>query len=85
MCEDYRAGLGPDRAAGRRITAPLLVLWGDRDDLAGLYGHDVLGVWRPWAAELSGFPLSSGHHLAEEAPRELTRALLGFFGGPGSG
>jgi haloacetate dehalogenase len=43
MCEDYRAGLGPDRAAddadqaaGRKITAPLLVLWGSRDDLAGL-------------------------------------------------
>jgi haloacetate dehalogenase len=91
MCEDYRAGLGPDRAAddadraaGRRMTAPLLVLWGDRDDLAGLYDHDVLGVWRPWAAELSGFPLPGGHHLAEETPGELTRALLGFLGDPGS-
>jgi len=89
MCEDYRAGLGPDRAAddadraaGRRIAAPLLVLWGDRDDLAGLYDDDVLGVWRPWAASLSGFALPSGHHLAEEAPGELTRALTGFFGGP---
>ncbi|HEY1640059.1 MAG TPA: alpha/beta hydrolase [Streptosporangiaceae bacterium] len=89
MCEDYRAGLGPDRAAddadraaGRQITAPLLVLWGNEDDLAGLYDDDVLGVWRPWAAELSGFALPGGHHLAEESPAELTRALLAFFSGP---
>jgi haloacetate dehalogenase len=89
MCEDYRAGLGPDRAAddddraaGRKITAPLLVLWGDRDDLASLYDHDVLGVWRPWATRLSGFALPSGHHMSEDAPAELTRALLDFFGAP---
>jgi haloacetate dehalogenase len=87
MCEDYRAGLGPDRAAddadraaGRKITAPLLVLWGARDDLAELYDDDVLGVWRPWASELSGFALPGGHHLAEEVPAELSRALLAFFG-----
>jgi haloacetate dehalogenase len=87
MCEDYRAGLGPDRdaddadqAARRKITAPLLVLWGIRDDIAGLYDNDVLGVWQPWAANLSGFALPSGHHMSEEAPEELTRALLAFFG-----
>jgi haloacetate dehalogenase len=85
MCEDYRAGLGPDRdaddedqAAGRRITAPLLVLWGARDDLAGLYDDDVLGIWRPWATELSGYALDTGHHMSEEAPGELTQALLAF-------
>jgi haloacetate dehalogenase len=85
MCEDYRAGLGPDRAAddadraaGRQITAPLLVLWGSRDDLAELYDDDVLGVWRPWAANLSGYPIDSGHHLSEDAPEELIGALLAF-------
>ena len=87
MCEDYRAGLGPDRAAddedkaaGRKITAPLLVLWGSRDDLAGLYDDDVLGVWQPWAAKLSGYSLDSGHHMSEEAPDELAHALLAFMG-----
>jgi haloacetate dehalogenase len=87
MCEDYRAGLGVDRAAddadrnaGRRITSPLLVLWGVRDDLADLYDNDVLGVWGPWATELSGHGLDSAHHIAEEAPQELTQALLMFFG-----
>jgi haloacetate dehalogenase len=85
MCEDYRAGLGPDRAAddadraaGRQITAPLLVLWGSRDDLAELYDDDVLGVWRPWAAHLAGYPIDSGHHMSEDAPGQLTGSLLAF-------
>jgi haloacetate dehalogenase len=87
MCEDYRAGLGVDRAAddadrdaGRKITSPLLVLWGIRDDLADLYDNDVLGVWEPWATELSGHGLDSAHHIAEDAPQELAHALLTFFG-----
>jgi haloacetate dehalogenase len=87
MCEDYRAGLAvdraaddADRAAGRQITSPLLVLWGTRDDLSELYDNDVLGVWRPWATELSGHGFESAHHMAEEAPDELTEELLSFFG-----
>ena len=90
MCEDYRAGLGvdraaddADRAAGRRITGPLLVLWGSRDDLAELYDHDVLGVWQPWSTKVSGHALDSGHHMTEETPRELADALLEFFRGTG--
>jgi haloacetate dehalogenase len=92
MCEDYRAGLGVDRAAddadrtaGRKITAPMLVLWGARDDLSGLYDDDVLGVWRPWAVSLSGHALDTGHHMSEEDPEALTRALLRFFTPAGVG
>jgi len=88
MCEDYRAGLTVDRAAddadrsaGRRVRGPLLVLWGSRDDLAELYDHDVLGVWKPWATQLSGHAVDSAHHMAEESPRELTDALVAFFRG----
>ena len=84
MCEDYRAGLGPDRAAddadraaGRRIGCPTLVLWSRYDDLADLYG-DVLGVWRPWADDLRGGEIDSGHHMAEEAPDQLAAALRDF-------
>ena len=58
MLEDYRAGLGvdraadeADRAAGRRISCPTLELWSSRDDLEYLYG-DVLAVWEPWTTEL---------------------------------
>jgi haloacetate dehalogenase len=81
MCEDYRAGLGPDRAAddadraaGRRIGCPVRVLWTTRDDLAELYG-DVLAVWRPWADDLTGAPIESGHHVAEEAPGPLAEQI----------
>jgi haloacetate dehalogenase len=84
MIEDYRAGLGIDRAhdhadrrAGRRLACPLLVLWSRRDDLERLYG-DVLAVWRGWARELRGRGLDCGHHMAEEAPEELARDLITF-------
>jgi haloacetate dehalogenase len=87
MIEDYRAGLGidrdhdaADRAAGRRLGCPTLCLWSLKDDLEELYG-DVLGVWRPWAPDLSGHGIGCGHHMAEEAPEELAGALLRFFDG----
>jgi len=82
MLEDYRAGLREDRAADeadraarRRIRCPLLVIWAARDDLEALYG-DPLEVWHDWAVELSGLRLDSGHHMAEEVPRELADAVL---------
>jgi haloacetate dehalogenase len=81
MCEDYRAGLGPDRAAddadraaGRRISCPVRVVWATRDDMEALYG-DVLAVWRPWADDVTGAPIESGHHLAEEAPGPLAEHI----------
>jgi len=86
MVEDYRAGLGidrqhdaEDRAAGRRVQCPTLCLWSEFDDLENLYG-DVLSVWKPWTTELSGHSIQSGHHMAEEAPDELAKALTEFFG-----
>jgi haloacetate dehalogenase len=89
MMEDYRAGLGldrrhddEDRRAGRRVACPTLVLWATGDDLADLYG-DVLAVWRPWALDLRGGPIDSGHHMAEEAPDLLAAELLGFLAGAG--
>ncbi|MEN2736361.1 alpha/beta hydrolase [Microbacterium sp. X-17] len=85
MLEDYRAGIGvdaaaetADRAAGRRITRPLLVLWSARDDLEELFG-DPLEIWRDWADTVSGGPIASGHHMAEETPEELSTALAAFF------
>ena len=81
MCEDYRAGLGPDRraddadrAAGRTLACPTRILWTTRDDMEELYG-DVLAVWRPWATDLSGGPIESGHHAAEEAPGPLAEQI----------
>jgi haloacetate dehalogenase len=85
MCEDYRAGLGvdraadeADRAAGRRIECPVLVGWATRDDLPDLYG-DPVTVWRCWADDVRGIAIDSGHHIAEEAPTVLAGALRDFF------
>ncbi len=88
MLEDYRAGLTVDRAdeeadrsAGRRVTCPTMVLWSSRDDLEDLHG-DPLAVWAGWTTDLrGGGPLDSGHHVAEEAPRELVAALLPLLAG----
>ena len=84
MCEDYRAGLSHDqhhdavdRAAGRKVGCPTLVLWSSRDDMEDLYG-DPLSVWRGWADDLRGHAIESGHHMAEEAPAELAQALTTF-------
>jgi haloacetate dehalogenase len=84
MLEDYRAGLGidrahdeADRAAGRKIRCPLLVVWARRDDMEELYG-DPLAVWRDWAEDVSGLALDSGHHMAEEVPEELAAAISRF-------
>jgi len=83
MCEDYRAGAGcdreldeADRAAGRRIAAPVQVLWAGRGALANWY--DTLAVWRGWADDVTGAALDCGHFLAEEMPAETLAALLAF-------
>ena len=83
-CEDYRAGATVDYdhdaatiAAGAKITAPLLVLWGAR----GLVGakFDPLAVWRDYAIDVRGSALPCGHFLPEEAPDETLAALVRFF------
>jgi haloacetate dehalogenase len=86
MLEDYRAGLGvdreheeADRRAGRAVRCPTLLLWSARDDLEDLYG-DPLAIWRPWAEDLRGRSVDSGHHMAEENPGDLTDALQEFLG-----
>ena len=86
MLEDYRAGLTveyrdelADRALGRRVQPPLLVLWSTRDDLEVLYG-DPLAIWRNWATTVDGHGIDSGHHMAELAPSELAEALTRFLG-----
>jgi haloacetate dehalogenase len=85
MLEDSRAGLGvdraadeADRAAGRRIGCPTLVLWSGRDDLEELFG-DPRAIWADWTTDLrGGSPIDSGHHMAEDAPEELAAELARF-------
>jgi haloacetate dehalogenase len=87
MVEDYRAGLGVDRAhddadriAGRQIDCPVLFLWSKQDDMEELYG-DPLSIWRRWAPEVTGWDIDSGHHMAEEAPEEVAAAIARFLSG----
>ena len=87
MLEDYRAGLGvdraaddADRAAGRRLGCPVLVGWSTEDDLTDLYG-DLLRIWRNWADDPRTVAIPSGHHMAEQAPEQVAAALAAFFGG----
>jgi haloacetate dehalogenase len=84
MLGDYRAGFTVDaendrrdRAAGTTVVCPTLVLWSRQDDLEELFG-DVVALWRPWAPDIRGHGIESGHHMAEDAPSELAEALLRF-------
>lgn len=70
MLEDYRAGVGIDRAdeeadpaAGQRVACPLLVLQAGPtvERSAGLRG---------------GHSIDFGHHMAEESPDEPAVALI---------
>ena len=79
MCEDYRAGLGVDRAAddaernaGRQIMCPVLVLWGIRDDLADLYTTTCLasGGREPPSC------LATGSTALTRSPKKLHRNWL---------
>src|SRR5471030_737594 len=57
MCEDYRA-------AGRRVTSPLLALWGEH----GIIGRcfKPLDEWRRVADDVRGHGVPSGHYIPEE-------------------
>ena len=88
-CEDYRAAatidLEHDAAdADRRITAPLLALWGGRGTVGALY--DVLQTWREKASgPVGGRALDCGHCLQEERPDEVLAELFAFLDGRSPG
>ena len=82
MCADYRAGAGldrrldeADRAAGRRIAAPLHFLWAEGGFPART--GDPLGLWRRWAEQVTGQAIAgTGHFMLEEQPDAVLEALL---------
>ena len=84
MVEDYRAGLGvdrradeADRAAGRRVECPTLMLWSTLDDMEEVYG-DPVAVWKPWCRQVTGRGIESTHHIAENAAADLVDCLTDF-------
>ncbi|AWN43958.1 alpha/beta fold hydrolase [Methylobacterium durans] len=88
MCEDYRAGAGPDRAAdaadlaaGRTLPMPVLVLSSDAYLEPGR-PETALASWhRTFAPRATGEIIPSGHFLAEENPGRTLSALRAFLAG----
>jgi haloacetate dehalogenase len=84
--DDYRAAFPADDAhdsadaeAGRRLTMPVLALWGAQ----GLLGElPALEIWRGYADDVRGRAVAEcGHFLPEEQPEVVLRELLEFFAG----
>ena len=85
-CEDYRSGARfdlrldrADRAAGKKITCPMLALWGGarQPHRRGRF----MATWHRWATDVTGQGLDCGHFLPEELPEETEAALRDFFAG----
>jgi len=84
ICADYRASAGIDLAhdqadqdAGKRVTQPLRVLWGEHGAVGRCF--EVPALWRAAATDFSGRALPCGHYIAEEAPALLLDETLAFF------
>jgi haloacetate dehalogenase len=85
MCEDYRATFGVDLdmdtkdfEAGRKVTVPLLLLWGKSGGVGR--NHSPAEIWKNYAADIRGAKaLPCGHYLSEEAPEETYAELRDFF------
>ncbi|EPX77846.1 alpha/beta fold hydrolase [Litoreibacter arenae] len=84
MCADYRAGAtfdraldDADRAAGRKIAAPLRFLWAE----GGFPGQtgDPAALWRNWANDVSDRSCVSGHFVMEENPEAVLDCFGAFF------
>ena len=83
MCGDYRASFhldreheAADRAAGRRIDCPMLVVTGQHETQLA----DADRVWAQWARDLSAGTVPGGHFIPEESPEELSALLAPFLG-----
>jgi haloacetate dehalogenase len=83
VCADFRSAMDIDLvhddetwAAGQRVECPVLVLWGTQG-LVGP-GYDPLPIWRPYAPDVTGAAMPTGHFVPEEAPDLVTAALRDF-------
>ncbi|MGW4061611.1 alpha/beta fold hydrolase [Amycolatopsis sp. NPDC004747] len=81
--DDYRASFPDDAdlddadfAAGKRLTQPVLALWGANGLLGTL---PTLDIWREYADDVTGAALAEcGHFLPEEQPGEVVAHLRKF-------
>ena len=85
MCADYRAGATTDRqhdeadrAAGRRIAAPLHFLHAE----GGFPARTGIAstAWQDWAERVTVSSCRAGHFVMEENPQAVLAAFLPHFG-----
>ena len=78
-CEDYRASAGIDLLhdeadLGKKVAAPLLVLWGKKGVVEACF--DALAAWRERADSVTGRALDCGHYLPEEEPEAVADEIV---------
>lgn len=89
IVKDYRAAYGvdveheaADRAAGRTIRCPVLVVWPHDQRLVAERGPEGTltagAVWRRWADDVREVDAAGGHLLPEQAPEAVLEALRPF-------
>jgi haloacetate dehalogenase len=90
ICEEYRAAATLDRAAdaadreaGRRIEAPVLILWSADGPLDDWYADlgGPMAIWRLRANDVRGHAVDGGHFFPEQNPTGTTAELRLFFSG----
>ena len=85
ICEDYRATVTldfeMDRAdfGKRTIAAPVLALWGSNSHVGRHF--KPFEAWAPWAPDLRGYAVPTGHYPAEHRPDLIYPAFHRFFSG----
>jgi pimeloyl-ACP methyl ester carboxylesterase len=77
---DFRASAGidvthdqADLDAGSQLAMPVTVV---QQDWGAHLGYDAAAVWKAWAQDLDHRLTRAGHFMAEEAPDEVTAAVL---------
>ncbi len=88
MVKDYQAAYGADndndaadRAAGRKLSCPVHVLWPEQRLVAERSGSGptaAVDVWRRWADDVSGALVPGGHLVPEHAAPEVLREVMPF-------
>lgn len=85
VCEDYRATVTVDFAMDsedfgvKTIACPVLVLWGSNSHCGRHF--KVLEAWAPWARDLRGWAIPTGHYPAEHRPDLVYDPFWRFFAG----
>jgi haloacetate dehalogenase len=85
VCEDYRATVTLDLAMDtadfgkKKIGCPVMVIWGSNSHV----GRHLTPIeaWAPWAPDLRGWAIPTGHYPAEHRPDLIYESFWTFFKG----